>query len=98
MTLAEHWDQTAPTVVSLPDFAHLLDLRPGGWRSSQMFTEPSGDYSRWQWARNRIQKTLTGVIQHQALPTPSVPASTTSDCGSSRTSPLAMPECSWDGI
>ncbi|ACU72757.1 hypothetical protein Caci_3863 [Catenulispora acidiphila DSM 44928] len=69
MTLPEHWGQTIPAMVSLPDFTHLRDLRPGGWRASQMFTEPCGDYGRWHWDRNRILKTLTEVIQRQALPT-----------------------------
>jgi hypothetical protein len=69
MTLAEHWQQTTPTVVPLPDFTHLTDLRPVGWRSSRMFSAPTGDYGRWHWARNKILETLTDAIQRRALAT-----------------------------
>ncbi|ACU72777.1 hypothetical protein Caci_3889 [Catenulispora acidiphila DSM 44928] len=69
LTVSEHWENTTPAVVSLPDFSHLRELRPGGWRSSRMFPEPAGDYSRWQWARDRILATLTDAIQRRTLAT-----------------------------
>ena len=69
MTLAEHWELATPAVVPLPDFTHLSDLRPGRWRSSRMFVEPSGDYGRWQWSRSKIQETLIDAIERRALAT-----------------------------
>lgn len=69
MTLAVHREQTTPSLVALPDFDQLTDLRASGWGSSQSFTYPSGEFGRWRWARARIQTGLERAVRRRVLAT-----------------------------
>jgi hypothetical protein len=69
LTLAEHWDETEPSIVLVSDFSQLNIRQPGGWVTWQMSKQPSGIDSRWVWARGKIMDRLTAVIEHRALTT-----------------------------